>query len=497
MLKAISIAGLTASAALTISAAVVDGRVNKNLGVLGGISGFGSAVSALVASTATDRKYSKIIDAEAEAKRLVKEAQSRVDGLHRQLAHIERSLDNANRKFKERTSKAAALEQEREAVQFQIQEAQDTLDELTQLIKLENSLNEAGFAARRYIGMDSTALTIKLKSNREQQKDLGKELLEECKRTTWTVDGSVVKGKAHVKQTMTALLRGFNGECDAAISTLKHSNDSTVLGKLEKVYNFYEKKAEQQHIPWSSHLWQLKEDEAHIVHDNELAKHAEKQEQAEIRRQMREEERAQREMEKVQEEAEREAAKYADLLEKARKEAYSESEEGAHLDKIAELERRLTEAEENHQRAMSRAQLTRSGHVYVISNIGSFGQNIYKVGMTRRLEPIDRVRELGDASVPFPFDVHAMIFTEDAPGLEKAIHKRIDEHRLNLVNLRREFFSITLAELQEEAEAAAREIGVTAEVRWTLFAEAEQYRQSVSEREGAGLPERAEMQSVA
>ena len=134
---------------------------------------------------------------------------------------------------------------------------------------------------------------------------------------------------------------------------------------------------------------------------------------------------------------------------------------------------------------MSRAQMTRSGHVYVISNIGSFGHNVYKVGMTRRLEPMDRVKELGDASVPFPFDVHAMIFTEDAPGLESAIHKRIEEHRLNRVNLRREFFALTLTELQGEAETAAREIGVTAEVRWTLFAEAEQYRQSVSEREPA------------
>ena len=97
---------------------------------------------------------------------------------------------------------------------------------------------------------------------------------------------------------------------------------------------------------------------------------------------------------------------------------------------------------------MSRAQMTRSGHVYVISNVGSFGQDVFKVGMSRRLDPMERVKELGDASVPFPFDVHAMIFTEDAPGLEKAIHRQIWESRVNRVNDRREFFQLTMSELE-------------------------------------------------
>ena len=120
----------------------------------------------------------------------------------------------------------------------------------------------------------------------------------------------------------------------------------------------------------------------------------------------------------------------------------------------------------------------------------SFGHNVFKVGMTRRLDPTDRVRELGDASVPFPFDVHAMIYTDDAPGLERAIHNRIDSYRLNLVNLRREFFTITWQQLIVEAEAAARDIGVSAEIRWTKIAEADQYRQIVSERFGTGQSNR-------
>ncbi|MES1524119.1 GIY-YIG nuclease family protein, partial [Vibrio cholerae] len=92
----------------------------------------------------------------------------------------------------------------------------------------------------------------------------------------------------------------------------------------------------------------------------------------------------------------------------------------------------------------------KAGHVYVISNIGSFGDNVYKIGMTRRLEPMERVKELGDASVPFSFDVHAMIYSENAPALENELHKKFDFQRLNLINTRKEFFAVTLDEIKNE-----------------------------------------------
>ena len=119
---------------------------------------------------------------------------------------------------------------------------------------------------------------------------------------------------------------------------------------------------------------------------------------------------------------------------------------------IEALNQDLVEAHEKNQRAKSMAEQTRAGHVYIISNIGSFGENIYKIGMTRRLEPIDRVKELGDASVPFIFDVHAMIYSEDAPTLEKKLHKVFENKRVNLVNSRKEFFNITLDEVEEEVK---------------------------------------------
>jgi hypothetical protein len=138
------------------------------------------------------------------------------------------------------------------------------------------------------------------------------------------------------------------------------------------------------------------------------------------------------------------------------------------------LQRRLAEAEERSQRAISQAQLTKSGHVYVISNIGSFGDGVFKVGMTRRLEPMDRVLELGGASVPFPFDVHMMISSDNAPALENALHRGLNRARINKTNPRKEFFRTDVVAI---CEIVKQQHG---EVEYTLDAEALQYRQSVT-----------------
>ena len=141
---------------------------------------------------------------------------------------------------------------------------------------------------------------------------------------------------------------------------------------------------------------------------------------------------------------------------------------------IEKLKADLIQAQQLKERATSMAQITKSGHVYVISNIGSFGENIYKIGMTRRLEPMDRVRELGDASVPFNFDVHAMIFSDNAPELENILHKEFYDNRVNKINDRREFFKVSLDEIKKVAE----KYGVKAE--FTMIAQAEQYRQTLA-----------------
>ena len=171
------------------------------------------------------------------------------------------------------------------------------------------------------------------------------------------------------------------------------------------------------------------------LYEKILREDFQRQEQARIRVQIREDERLAREIDKKIQEAEREQSAIAAALEKALEKTKDE-----HSAEVELLRARLKEAEENAQRAKSQAQMTRAGHVYVISNIGSFGEGMLKVGMTRRLEPMDRVKELGDASVPFPFDVHMMISSDDAPTLENTLHRELHKKRVNKVNFRKEFF---------------------------------------------------------
>ncbi|MBT4866955.1 MAG: GIY-YIG nuclease family protein [Planctomycetaceae bacterium] len=164
-----------------------------------------------------------------------------------------------------------------------------------------------------------------------------------------------------------------------------------------------------------------------------------KDEQRRIKQQMREEEKARKEREQALQEAEQRENDIQKRLDEALREHADE-----HGAEIEELKRQLAEAHANSERALSMAQQTKVGHVYILSNIGSFGEGIFKVGMTRRVEPQLRVKELGDASVPFPFDVHAMITCDDAPKLEKTLHHELTRYRVNRVNLRKEYFAVQL-----------------------------------------------------
>jgi hypothetical protein len=214
---------------------------------------------------------------------------------------------------------------------------------------------------------------------------------------------------------------------------------------------------------------------------------AEREEQRRIKQQMREEEKAQREIDKAKKEAEKDELSRREAVERARKElAQARGDQTDRLQALVDrLENELKEAIERKAKAISRAQLTRSGHVYVLSNIGSFGEGVYKIGMTRRFEPLERVKELGDASVPFQYDVHAIIYSEDAPSLEHALHQRFDSRRVNLANTRREFFRVSLDEVRS---AVKDHYG---EVTFRLTPEAEEYRRTVAMRENGRNRERS------
>jgi chromosome segregation ATPase len=257
--------------------------------------------------------------------------------------------------------------------------------------------------------------------------------------TKWTVGDSEKEGQRMTKQYTKLMLRGFNWECDAAIANVSWNNVERMEERIRKAFDSLNQLGSVMHMSLTSEFLKLKIDEVRLTYEYEDKRHQEREEQRRIREQIREEERAQQELEKARQQAEREEADYEKALSKARDEALKAT--GSQLEKltrqISSFEAKLDEARKNKQRAIARAQLTKSGFVYVISNIGSFGEHIFKIGMTRRLEPMDRIDELSDASVPFPFDLHAMLYSDNAPELETALHKLVQDRQLNMVNARK------------------------------------------------------------
>ena len=275
------------------------------------------------------------------------------------------------------------------------------------------------------------------------------------------------------------VLDAYIGKVETIMSKVKHDNYGKLLQRLEDAYrivNYNGKAFKDARILETYHdlmIQQLKL----AVAVSEIKK-KDQEEQRRIKAEMREEEKARKDYQKAIKEAEKEER----LLQKALKEAEEQlsaaaAEEKALLEeKLLELQQQLEEAEQRGERAMSMAQQTKQGHVYVISNIGSFGENVFKIGLTRRLEPQDRVKELSGASVPFNFDVHAMIHSVDAPQLEKELHEMFSDCQVNKVNPRKEFFRVQLSEIREKV----KELELSSETHWTMKAEAIEYRETLA-----------------
>ena len=268
----------------------------------------------------------------------------------------------------------------------------------------------------------------------------------------------------------------FNGKVDSILSRSKADNH----GKLEReirdafaVVNFNGTAFRNARI--TEQYLAARLNELKWAATAQVLKDEEREEQRRLREQMRDEEKARREIERVNKDAANEEEAIKKAMEKMQQRVAdaNETQRAEFEAKLQELEAKLKVAEEKNQRALSMAQQTRRGHVYVISNIGSFGDEVFKIGMTRRLEPTDRIRELGDASVPFEFDVHAMIYSEDAPGLEKKLHRHFLRQQINKVNPRKEFFRLGLTDIRREVES----FGVT--VHWTMAADAQGYRETL------------------
>jgi len=293
--------------------------------------------------------------------------------------------------------------------------------------------------------------------------------------TNWEVGGSKREGNKMVNRQLKITLKAFNAQCDALISSVNWNNANRYIERLKKEAEQLNKMNEVLNITISSAYINLKIDELRLTQEYREKKYLEREIAREERAQLREEERAKREYEEEIKKAEKERKLFEKAIEEAKKQLGLVSVEDLKIleEKISDLESKLNEAKERAERAISMAQVTKRGHIYVISNIGSFGEGIYKIGMTRRLDPIDRVNELGDASVPFKFDVHAIIKSDNAPDLEKQLHNHFDHLRVNKINTRREYFRVTLNEIEDFLKENIEE-----EYDLVILPEAKEYRET-------------------
>ncbi len=292
--------------------------------------------------------------------------------------------------------------------------------------------------------------------------------------STWTVNDSESEGRKMVRDTSKLLLRAYNNEADTLVDKLRPFRLEAALSKLNKSRGAINKLgAQPMEIAITGEYHRLRLQELELAADW-LAKKEEEREVAKAERaRLREEAKARKEIDNERKRLTKERAHYLALVSKLREDG-NEAE-------AAEQEQVLKEIDDSFATVEERAANTRAGHVYVISNVGALGDQVVKIGMTRRLDPLDRVKELGDASVPFGYDIHALIFSKDAVALEQGLHNQFSDRRVNLVNLRREFFYAEPSEVRtaiEEHESAVL-------TEFSEHPEAAEWRMSENARETA------------
>ena len=400
---------------------------------------------------------------------------------------IERSGKEAERLRQEAENLATAAKSRCDALDADYTNAKAVYDRLhEQVTLLEENLADISFGLYKPHFTFSTPDEYKarLEAVREKQRAMLKSSEAAKSAIAWSVGGSSREGERMQKQYMKLLLRAFNGECEGAVARVTWSNVAKMEERIRKAFEAVNELGSVMQVSITPAYLELKLEELRLGHELEEKEHAIAEEQRRIREQMREEEKVRREVEQAQEEAETDQTLSERALEKARVElAKSQGEEHRRLtEQIFELQAQLEAARAKGERAKALAQLTKAGYVYVISNVGSLGENVFKIGMTRRLEPMNRIKELGDASVPFPYDVHAMVYSEDAPTLEWELQRHFADRSVNLVNMRKEFFRVTLDEL----EAVAADKGL--KIYFTRAAEAREYRETLARRASQNRP---------
>lgn len=398
---------------------------------------------------------------------------------NRKMNELYKPIKDMDKELEERKKQVKSEEKTIEGLKGNYSGKKDIYDSLIDeinILKDDLGIMAHGLYEPRYDFDTSDEFKDQIKTIRLKQKDLIRNKEAVVVHTVWEISGSKVEGRKMTTRMTRIALRAFNGECDSIVSKVSWSNVDKMEQRIDRSFDAINKMLETMNMEISYNYRRLKEEELYANHEYKEKKYEEKEEIRRIRAEEKEDKKVLMEAEKARKKAEKKQTLFEEALAKAREELglLSEDEMKEKNKQIEELEQKLQNALEDKERAISQAQLTKTGHVYVISNIGSFGENIYKIGLTRRLEPEIRVRELGDASVPFHFDIHAMIFSDDAPSLEHKLHEIFEGKRVNLVNRRKEFFRITLEDIEKEAKK------IDPEVEFYYTTESKEYKQTLT-----------------
>ena len=348
----------------------------------------------------------------------------------------------------------------------------------SQLTVLESdiAMEEFGLYKPRYDFASSLEYKDKLNVIREMQKAMIKSKSAVNYFENWTVDGSKAKGKKMTNDNIKMILRSFNNECEAAINKVKFSNIQSIEKRIQTSFNQHNKLNETNKVSLTQRFLDLKLQELYLAFEYEQKKEEEKEALREQREKEKEEKALQKEIESKKKVIHKEMSHLENVISELEMKLIvaDESEKESLEAQILELKENLNKFEEEIEELDYRTANAAAGYVYVISNIGSFGEDVVKIGVTRRLDPLERISELSSASVPFKFDVHALIFSYDAYNLEASLHNKFSDKRLNAVNNRKEFFKIPIDEIENELQ-----IYKDLTIDFSKVPEAQEYRESL------------------
>ena len=416
------------------------------------------------------------------------EANKKLDQKKEELSQLIKNIDNKNAIFEkiikdakdEATLQVSSLQEKVNNLDEEINSlSQEIEKKKSEIVELDEEALMQSFSLYKptYSFTHSEEYKLKLDEIRKEQKAMIKRGVAAMGDLTWTVNGSKSQGKKMVKDTQKLLLRAFNSECEHVTEKVRYNNFESCEKRITKAYLAISKLGVVMNISINPDYYDSKIEELHLALEYQQKKQEEKEHQKELREQAREEAKLKKEIAEARKKVSKEKAHYSNALETVLEQLSSATdieEKNALEMKIKDLKAQLIEIDKNMADIDYRESNQRAGYVYVISNIGSFGENVYKIGMTRRLDPMERVYELGDASAPFNFDVHAMIFSDDAPKLEAALHHAFEDKKINMVNTRREFFHVSLSDIEKVVKE-----NYDGTVEFTKIPDAQQYRESL------------------